>query len=300
MADTRELDLDAAPPPVARPRADNFIAEELEHEAKKRPAPEVEKRAPIDPTPLLVTVGGTILLMVLVGAGFYALDQYLSEFKTDRSSSTKARSKESQTSKSASKQPYDRQGRQQQMERIARAVRQHVDVYKSYPQSRWSNDPDAKGRRDLSWRVKILPYVGEGFLYNRFRFDEPWDSPHNLKLAEQQIPEVYRISQADRSGLTTFNLVVGAGTPAGEGEPITPEAASGWRESLVLVVQVPPDKAVFWSKPEDWEYSSDDIESSLGFPNEDEFLVLLYDGTVKWIGKQTPADEFERMMRMPR
>src|SRR5688500_19822977 len=63
MADTRELDLDASAPPLARPRGDNFIAEELEHEAKKRPATEVEKRAPIDPTPLLVTVGGTILLM---------------------------------------------------------------------------------------------------------------------------------------------------------------------------------------------------------------------------------------------
>ena len=34
----------------------------------------------------------------------------------------------------------------------------------------------------LSWRVAILPFIGEQNLYNRFRLDQPWDSPHNIAL----------------------------------------------------------------------------------------------------------------------
>ena len=33
----------------------------------------------------------------------------------------------------------------------------------------------------LSWRVALLPYVGEGKLYAEFKLDEPWDSAHNKK-----------------------------------------------------------------------------------------------------------------------
>jgi hypothetical protein len=283
-------------------RPENFIAEELEHEAKKRPAPEVEKRDPIDPTPFLATVGGTILVMILVGAGFYALDRYVADFKNKGGPSVNAPSKQWQASKSESTKLYDRQRRQQQLEKIAHAVRAHVDVYKSYPQSLWSRETDEKGRprRFLSWRVKLLPYVGEGFLYNRFNFDEPWDSPHNLKLAERNVPQVYRMSPADQSGLTTFNLVVGPGTPANEAQPVTPEEVSRWPHQPALVVQVPPDRAVFWSKPEDWEYTANAIDSSLGFPDEDDFLTLLYDGSIKWISEQTPSEQLEQLMRVPK
>jgi hypothetical protein len=66
-----------APPP----RRDNFIADELKREAEKRPPAEPEKRQPLDPTPLLAVFGGTVLLLGLVGLGFYSLDRYIAELK---------------------------------------------------------------------------------------------------------------------------------------------------------------------------------------------------------------------------
>ena len=36
----------------------------------------------------------------------------------------------------------------------------------------------------LSWRVKLLPYLGETKLYQEFHRDEPWDSRHNQTLLE--------------------------------------------------------------------------------------------------------------------
>ena len=35
---------------------------------------------------------------------------------------------------------------------------------------------DKQGKPLLSWRVAILPYIGQQGLYNRFNLDEPWDS----------------------------------------------------------------------------------------------------------------------------
>ncbi|MEO0531490.1 MAG: DUF1559 domain-containing protein [Planctomycetota bacterium] len=42
----------------------------------------------------------------------------------------------------------------------------------------------------LSWRVAILPYLEEQDLFDRFKLDEPWDSPHNAALLPE-MPAVY-------------------------------------------------------------------------------------------------------------
>ena len=49
---------------------------------------------------------------------------------------------------------------------------------------------DKDGKPLLSWRVAILPYVEQQALYNKFKLDEPWDSPHNKALIEE-MPAVY-------------------------------------------------------------------------------------------------------------
>jgi hypothetical protein len=69
------------PPP--QPRRDNFIAEELKRDAEKQPPPEPEQREPIDPTPIIAVLGGTILVLALVGLGFYTLDRYIDDFKRE-------------------------------------------------------------------------------------------------------------------------------------------------------------------------------------------------------------------------
>src|SRR5262245_36550552 len=36
-----------------------------------------------------------------------------------------------------------------------------------------------EGKPLLSWRVALLPILGQKALYEKFRLEEPWDSPHN-------------------------------------------------------------------------------------------------------------------------
>ncbi|MDG3007039.1 sigma-70 family RNA polymerase sigma factor [Paludisphaera mucosa] len=48
----------------------------------------------------------------------------------------------------------------------------------------------ADGRPLLSWRVALLPYLEAGDLYNQFRLNEPWNSPHNGPLLAR-MPAVF-------------------------------------------------------------------------------------------------------------
>jgi hypothetical protein len=42
----------------------------------------------------------------------------------------------------------------------------------------------------LSWRVLLLPHLGERDLFKQFKLDEAWDSAHNKNLLER-MPKVY-------------------------------------------------------------------------------------------------------------
>ncbi len=61
----------------------------------------------------------------------------------------------------------------------------------------------------LSWRVRLLPDLGEHLLYERFRKDEPWDSPTNRALIEE-MPNVYR-SLRQSGGSVILDRLLAAG-----------------------------------------------------------------------------------------
>ena len=48
------------------------------------------------------------------------------------------------------------------------------------------------GKPLLSWRVHLLPFLEENELYEQFKLDEPWDSPHNIKLLDQMPADVQK------------------------------------------------------------------------------------------------------------
>src|SRR5262249_52037192 len=53
--------------------------------------------------------------------------------------------------------------------------------------------PGGDGRNGpgkLSWRVALLPFLEQGNLYQQFKLNEPWDSPHNRTLLTR-MPPVY-------------------------------------------------------------------------------------------------------------
>ena len=88
-------------------------------------------------------------------------------------------------------------------------------------------------------------------LYKAYRFDEPWDGPHNSRLAGQ-VGDYYRRQGLDSDGSieTSFVAVVGPETAwPGAGTRSKAEIRDGLGQTL-LVVEM-PDARIPWMKPED-------------------------------------------------
>jgi hypothetical protein len=127
---------------------------------------------------------------------------------------------------------------------------------------------DGAGRPLLSWRVELLPYLEEESLFNEFRRDEPWDSPHNKALLKK-MPRWYRSRWSDDEGLTRFRVFVGSGTPFERpGLTLTPDGLA----NTILVVEAA--EAVPWTKPEELTYDPAGPLPPLGagYSKADKFL----------------------------
>jgi hypothetical protein len=91
------------------------------------------------------------------------------------------------------------------LKQIGLALHNYHDEYRCFPPAYVA---DENGRPLHSWRVLILPYLDQRSLYNEYRFDEPWDSPHNSALSSR-MPEVYRCpSDVSPTAATTNYAVV--------------------------------------------------------------------------------------------
>ncbi len=70
----------------------------------------------------------------------------------------------------------------------------------------------ADGEPRLSWRVALLPFLGQEILFRSFHLDEPWDSPHNRSLIAS-MPDVFTTpSSPTGPGTTRIRVFEGPGT----------------------------------------------------------------------------------------
>jgi len=144
---------------------------------------------------------------------------------------------------------------------------------------------DRDGRPLLSWRVLILPYLEQRELFEEFKLDEPWDSPHNLQLLER-MPSVFRPYQscptAD-SKSTFYQVFTGKGSIF-EGPrclSFSALAAGDGTSNTFLIVE--GGEAVPWTKPADLVAEPDQPLPKLGGIFPDSFRAAFADGSVRQI-----------------
>jgi len=167
------------------------------------------------------------------------------------------------------------------LKQIGIAMHMHQDQNLIFP-------TEADGESRLSWRVQILPSLGETALYKRFRHDEPWDSPTNKALLAE-MPVVYLDrrfqTDADRTkGLTYFRGFAGPDNVLGRTGGLSLgiiSNANGMSNTMLVVEAGDP---VPWTKPEDPSFNGD---SPFGGPDRVDFLVLYVDGHVTTVKRNT-------------
>jgi len=165
------------------------------------------------------------------------------------------------------------------LQQLALAMHNYHDVYNQFPPREERGQQNSK----LSWRVHLLPFIEQAHLYNQFKLDEPWDSEHNLKVAET-MPETY-ISRGSpelaAEGKTRFVRPAGKGLPGSiEGRFRFADIVDGTSNTIMLV-EAPAEKAVFWTKPDDLEIDMDNPIGTLANPEGEGFHAAFYDGSVK-------------------
>ncbi|HEV3299226.1 MAG TPA: DUF1559 domain-containing protein [Planctomycetaceae bacterium] len=128
----------------------------------------------------------------------------------------------------------------------------------------------------LSWRVKLLPELGHQALYDRFHFDEQWDSPNNKPLADE-MPDAFRIGSS-KEPLTRIRAYTGSKLAFTSDEVPTRTYVPDGLENTAMIFVVGPDQAVPWTKPDDLLLNAADPAGALGLTPGEQIELVLLDG----------------------
>ncbi|MBW3595784.1 MAG: DUF1559 domain-containing protein, partial [Planctomycetes bacterium] len=172
-----------------------------------------------------------------------------------------------------------RQERVKRMQLVGLALHDYHVQHGSFPPPA---SRDAAGRPLLSWRVHLLPSLGEEELYRQFRLDEPWNSPHNRALLPQ-IPLAYQSPEAAGDGRTRLAALVGPGAPFGGRAGTSLRDFTDGASETILLVECGPDGAIPWTQPDDLPFDPQDPAAGLGSVEKEGFLALFGDGRVEMI-----------------
>jgi len=159
---------------------------------------------------------------------------------------------------------------------------------------------DNQGQPLLSWRVRLLPYLGDDAkkLYDRFKLTEPWDSAHNKALLKE-MPAFYRTGLDPKlaaEGKTTFVVPVGPDTIFPPGKPMRIVDVTDGTSNTILALEIDPAKAVPWTKPDDLVVDLKQPLANLGFDADGTVKVLMADGSVRRVAKTIAPATFAALL----
>ncbi len=182
--------------------------------------------------------------------------------------------------------------------RIGQAMDQYVKDHGNYPPAYVTDD---NGKPMYSWRVLLLPYLGEDKLHSMFDLGKPWDDPVN-KRAASRMPEVYGCPM-DRNGLsndeTSYMLITGKTLLFFQEEKRKPTAIADPKGSTFLVVEV-HNMGIHWAEPIDLDARQMDwavnVDKGLGSDHHGGGMhALMADGSVHHLGDFVPPEELQAM-----
>lgn len=177
-------------------------------------------------------------------------------------------------------------------------LKQLADAFNRYHEAKGTYPPttvcDKDGRPLFSWRVALLPYMGDeaDALHKEFKLDEPWDSLHNKKLI-MRMPRSFKAPNAWKTGKTSDLVFAGAGA-AFEGKKGIDK--KDIRAEAILLVLAGDTRSVWWTKPADLAYVADKPLPKLFGKWDHEIHVLLGDGSVKLLTKDTDEKTIKEMI----
>jgi hypothetical protein len=154
------------------------------------------------------------------------------------------------------------------LEELALALHNYADAFGTLP----AEFSGTNGAPLLSWRVAILPFIGEGALYNEFDLTKPWNDSANLPLLDQ-MPAIFRDPLAP-AGSTDANYV-GGSLPSGSNPATLWQGTDKFRfanvidgTSNTILLGETIGTAIPWTAPEDIPIGSCPTLGGAGFSSD--------------------------------
>jgi prepilin-type processing-associated H-X9-DG protein len=161
---------------------------------------------------------------------------------------------------------------------------------------------DANGRRLLSWRVLLLPYLEYKPLYDKFHLDEPWDNPHNQALLSS-MPNIYHCPSHFASaslGYTNYAAITGPGTLFPFSGKVTfADITDGTHNTLAFAEVC--DRRIPWTSPVDLDVQvmsfqiNDPRRPGISSKHPGGANVVFADGTAVFLTQDTPTGKVRAM-----
>ncbi len=177
------------------------------------------------------------------------------------------------------------------LKQIALALLNFESAYQTFvPQALTSKD----GKKLLSWRVMILPFLEQNELYQQFHFDEPWDSEHNIQLVEK-MPKIYETAGGIQGKTAILTPLTPSSVFGRQGKPIQFRDITDGSSNTVWLLEVEPTDAVIWTKPDDYSMADEQSYKKL-FLHRENVPVGLVDGSIRMFPKSFPYAEFQKLL----
>ena len=169
------------------------------------------------------------------------------------------------------------------LKQIGLALHNYHDTFKLFPAAHLN---DLEGEPKLSWRVSILPFLGEAGRYNAYQFDDAWDSPLNSGLLNP-LPLVYGCPSHTPPGSTStaYVTITGSNTALGDGKCVPLRDINDGTSNTLMVIEA-CGLNIPWMKPQDIDAAT---VKGVGDPNGASSKhtggahVLMADGAVRFV-----------------
>ena len=161
---------------------------------------------------------------------------------------------------------------------------------------------DKAGKPLYSWRVLLLPHIGEEALYKKWNMDKPWDSPENKALSAMVVkvyadPENpsnkthYRVFVGDKAGWTASPPGWNPRKPDPKGLFGFAAITDGMSNTLAVVEA---KEATPWAAPDAFDYDGKKALPALGVGERKTAAMVMFDASVRQITKDTA----EKLLRL--
>lgn len=187
------------------------------------------------------------------------------------------------------------------LKQIMLALHNYHDKYGTFPPAYVA---DVHGRPMHSWRVLLLPFLEQKPLYDRYRFNEPWDGPHNRKLHDEVV-DIYRCP-TDVGGWntdTSYVVVVGRRTLFPWDRGVARSDVKDGTTNTVAVVEC-HNSGIHWMEPRDLEFSKipkrinagHGLGINSGHPGGAQ--VGLADGSARFLSDRLPEATVRKLLQI--